>query len=865
MDSVELYRTLEASRPRDRLARGRLPPTRLVGRADAGASPPGRLREAFGLPLELISAEEAQRALPADVHRRRARRGLPSDRRLHRPGPAHVRAHRGRPTARRGDQHEHAGHRDRARGRPRVRRRNDKGSIETGVVVDAGAIFAGEIGAPSGHEHADHPDGSRVPDHAERGSRSKRTHDAPTPHSSSTSARMSSSLVIGSCQRNTQAPWGAGPRAEGLRRQAACRGLGALRGADGRTRSCRVPELEDAEVDQARQRARGLHARRRVHPRPVRRARLLGRGRLLRPRARRRGRRWDSSSPSGSSRAVPALDVWEMDSRRFGRHYREPRVHARPHDRDLLDVLRRQVPGPGAARRAAAARSRRPTRGSRSSARPSGEKSGWERANWFEPNAASGDESLRPQRLGRARSGRPRSEPSIAPAARRPRSSTRRRSPRSTSSGPAPPTSSSACATTESPATSARSRTRRCSTRAAGSSATSPSRGSPKTASGSSPARPSAITTPPGSAGTSRRTGARSVEDVTSRLACLGPLGPCRAGHPPAAHRRGPLERRVPLHARPGDRRRGRCPASRFGSPTSGSSAGSSTARWSSGSASSDAIWESGTQHGLAAGGYKAIDSLRLEKGYRVWGADITPDETPYEAGLDFAVKLDKGDFIGRDALGEASKSPPERRLACLVLSDPRSVALGSEPVRVEARPSAALRAAALATASSARLPTPTCRAARSSRPGRRGRNLRGLGRRRGRRRAALGSRAATGFGARAGARRRAAVAGRVEHARRERRVERADPEVAAHDGGRRSVTCERLADAPRWLGPTLEMPERAVVLELCHVVDEEEPGGRHRFGAEVEVEVDREAQRAPAEPAGGRGATRGSPRSGLR
>jgi 4-methylaminobutanoate oxidase (formaldehyde-forming) len=97
-----------------------------------------------------------------------------------------------------------------------------------------------------------------------------------------------------------------------------------------------------------------------------------------------------------------------------------------------------------------------------------------------------------------------------------------------------------------------------------------------------------------------------------------------------------------------------------------------------------DTIWVSGKQHGLAAGGYKAIDSLRLEKGYRVWGADITPDETPYQAGLDFAVKLDKGDFIGRDALGEASKSPPERRLACLVLSDPRSVALGSEPVRVD-------------------------------------------------------------------------------------------------------------------------------------------------------------------------------------
>jgi 4-methylaminobutanoate oxidase (formaldehyde-forming) len=94
-----------------------------------------------------------------------------------------------------------------------------------------------------------------------------------------------------------------------------------------------------------------------------------------------------------------------------------------------------------------------------------------------------------------------------------------------------------------------------------------------------------------------------------------------------------------------------------------------------------DVIWESGREHGLVAGGYKAIDSMRLEKGYRVWGADITPDETPYEAGLGFAVKLDKDDFVGREALAAAGE--PERRLCCLVLDDPRAVALGSEPVRV--------------------------------------------------------------------------------------------------------------------------------------------------------------------------------------
>ncbi len=96
-----------------------------------------------------------------------------------------------------------------------------------------------------------------------------------------------------------------------------------------------------------------------------------------------------------------------------------------------------------------------------------------------------------------------------------------------------------------------------------------------------------------------------------------------------------------------------------------------------------DTIWEAGRDRGLSAGGYRAVDSLRLEKGYRVWGADIGPEVNPYEAGLGFTVKLDKGDFIGREALLKAREAKPAARLACLVLDDPRSVALGSEPVRI--------------------------------------------------------------------------------------------------------------------------------------------------------------------------------------
>jgi 4-methylaminobutanoate oxidase (formaldehyde-forming) len=87
------------------------------------------------------------------------------------------------------------------------------------------------------------------------------------------------------------------------------------------------------------------------------------------------------------------------------------------------------------------------------------------------------------------------------------------------------------------------------------------------------------------------------------------------------------------------------------------------------------------------AGGYRAIDSLRLEKGYRVWAADITPDETPYEAGLGFCVRK-QGGFIGAPALGlgEGENGPaakPAKRLRCIALDDPRSVALGNEPVRI--------------------------------------------------------------------------------------------------------------------------------------------------------------------------------------
>ena len=98
------------------------------------------------------------------------------------------------------------------------------------------------------------------------------------------------------------------------------------------------------------------------------------------------------------------------------------------------------------------------------------------------------------------------------------------------------------------------------------------------------------------------------------------------------------------------------------------------------------ALWQvlldAGTPHQLMACGYKAIDSLRLEKGYRAWGGEINSETSPWEAGLGFAVALGKEKFIGRDAL-VASKGNETMKLAGLHFDDIRRVPLGNEPIRI--------------------------------------------------------------------------------------------------------------------------------------------------------------------------------------
>jgi glycine cleavage system aminomethyltransferase T/glycine/D-amino acid oxidase-like deaminating enzyme len=94
-----------------------------------------------------------------------------------------------------------------------------------------------------------------------------------------------------------------------------------------------------------------------------------------------------------------------------------------------------------------------------------------------------------------------------------------------------------------------------------------------------------------------------------------------------------------------------------------------------------DLLWEAGQPLGVIAGGRGAFNGLRLEKGYRMWGTDMTTEHDPYEAGLGFTVKLDKGDFVGKEALERREAEGPRRKLSCLVLDDPGVVVMGNEPV----------------------------------------------------------------------------------------------------------------------------------------------------------------------------------------
>ncbi|MFO1151672.1 MAG: FAD-dependent oxidoreductase [Alsobacter sp.] len=101
-----------------------------------------------------------------------------------------------------------------------------------------------------------------------------------------------------------------------------------------------------------------------------------------------------------------------------------------------------------------------------------------------------------------------------------------------------------------------------------------------------------------------------------------------------------------------------------------------------------DALVAAGEPLGLALAGYRALESLRLEKGYRAWGADITGNDNPFEAGLGWAVKLKTGqDFMGRAAAERAAGGPLRKMLASFACDDPSVVLLGRETILRDGEP----------------------------------------------------------------------------------------------------------------------------------------------------------------------------------
>jgi len=101
-----------------------------------------------------------------------------------------------------------------------------------------------------------------------------------------------------------------------------------------------------------------------------------------------------------------------------------------------------------------------------------------------------------------------------------------------------------------------------------------------------------------------------------------------------------------------------------------------------------DALMAAGAPFGIRPVGYRALESLRLEKGYRAWGSDITPNDTPFEAGLGWAVKLRKDvDFLGRAALESAKGEPRRKAFAAFTVDDPDIVLVGRETILRDGEP----------------------------------------------------------------------------------------------------------------------------------------------------------------------------------
>jgi 4-methylaminobutanoate oxidase (formaldehyde-forming) len=379
----------------------------------------------------------------------------------------------------------------------------------------------------------------------------------------------------------------------------------------------------------------------------------------------------------------PSLDLWHMDSRRFGRQYRS-RDYTLARATEVYSTYY-DIKYPNHERTAGRPLRLSPAYASLAGLGASfGEKSGWERANWFEPNAALGDEALRP----RGWAGE-----NWSPAIHAEAIATRERAGLfdETSFAKIEVTGPGAAAYLQ----------RLCANdvdRAVGTVTYTQmlnSRGGIEcdfTVTRLGEHRFRIVT---GTAfgnhdlgwirGHMPADGSVEVADVTSAYACFGLWGP-RARDILQPLTTSDLSNAGLPYMRAAEISVGHVPCLAVRVTYVGELGWELYCPSEYGAALWDAIWESGRAHGMLAAGYRAIDALRVEKGYRVWGADITPEDSPDEAGLGFAVKPDKGvDFIGRDALLRARDAAPGRRLCCLALADPAAVTLGSEPVRVGA------------------------------------------------------------------------------------------------------------------------------------------------------------------------------------
>ena len=650
-------------RARHRLEAERRPAARLQRRAlDRGPAarrpPPTR----FGLEMQLLTPREAQDLWPLMDGRRRDRRRLPADRR---PGLARPTSSRRSPAARASAGVDHP-----------------RGLAVTGIHVEAGRVAGVVTDRGRDRLREARPLRRPVVARARRAGRRQRAaglgaapvsdHRADRRRHAATCRRCATPTGSPTTRRRSAAwSWAATSptrcpgRETGIPEDFAFQLLEndwdhfepMMELALGR-----VPALETAGVKQLHQRPRELHARRQLHPRrgargaePLRRRRLqrlrhrLGRRR--RHGAGRMGRRGRAALRPLAGRHPPLR-------RNPPRHELGPHAHAGglwPSTTRWPGRTRNTSP----AGRSAA---RRSTTGCSAQGACFGEKLGWERPNWF---AAAGEAPPRHPLLRAARTGSP-------PSAREHRAAREARRVFDQTSfakflltgRDAEAALSWICANDVARPPGSADLHADAQRAAAASNATSPSPGSPRTPSTSSPAPALPPTTSTGSPATSPTGLDARLVDVTSAVRGPRADGPARPRHPRS---------RSP-------RTTSRNAAFPFGTCAALAVAGAPVLALRI-TYVGELGWElhvpvefaadrlrradgrPGAPHGIANAGYRAIESLRLEKGYRAWGADIGPDHSPLMAGLGWAVKLARtSPFLGREALeAQAAQAAPPR------------------------------------------------------------------------------------------------------------------------------------------------------------------------------------------------------------